>query len=116
MRLSALLLLAALTGVFESPARAEDSTSTSQISVRLGLLTSSLTVGSTDNRKSETLSVPDTLEFEYEILSTNKRSFFFRGTMAYELADSRVGYLFVGGGMHFYLMGNAMTYDRSDPE
>jgi hypothetical protein len=80
------------------------------------LLTSNLTVGNTDNRKSGTVSVPETLEFEYEILSTNKRSFFFRGTMAYELADSRVGYLFMGGGVRFYLVGNAMTYDRSDTE
>jgi hypothetical protein len=116
MRLRRAFLLPLIASLLAGIAHAEDSTSTSQLSMRIGLLSSSVTVGSTDNRRTENITVPETLEFEYEIFSTNHRSFFLRGTMAYELSDARVGYLFVGGGMRFYLIGNAMTYDRSDTD
>lgn len=113
MRLRSVCLAFLCVGV---ACHADDSTSSSQFALRVGLLSSSLTVGSSTNRLSTTVSVPETLEFEYESFSTNHRSFFFRGTLAYELSDARVGYLFVGGGIRFYLIGNAMTYDRSDVE
>src|SRR4051812_13126991 len=107
---------ASLALLWAVPAMADDTTSTGQLSVRIGLLSGNFSIGDNANKQSETINVPETLDADYDFFSSNRRSFFLRGTMAYDTSQARVAYMFFGAGARFYLMGNAMTYDRSDTE
>jgi hypothetical protein len=95
-------------------ARADSDARTSQLHVRLGLVEGQFT--SPIPNTSGVLSVPNTLDLEYELFSATHRSWYFRGTFAQNLSTARLSYAYAGVGRRFYLGAPGMAFDATDGE
>lgn len=83
----------------------------SQLHFRSGLVGASF-----DGSRSGSFLVPTSLDLEYELFLSSKRSIAFRTIIAVELPESLPRYSYFGAGTRYYLGSQGMSFNQGDKQ
>jgi hypothetical protein len=89
----------------------------SQLHLRTGLLSGSYSTSSSSGQSTTPtdVSVPFTLDAEYERFLSRRHSYFLRGNFSLDTSRNQVVYFYAGGGARWYL-GAGTGYEGAEPE
>lgn len=94
------------------PSLAEESIvpKTNQINIHFGMVSGSFSGPSIQG----SISVANSLDFQYEMFSTVKTSRLFRATLSHDLKNWNMDYFFAGLGRRHYFLSQGLQFDKSD--
>ena len=84
----------------------------SEFHFRAGLLSANFSTG--QQNLNGQFTVPNALDFEYEIFSGTRSSFIIRSILAYETGSARLRYGYTGVGRRLYLFSNGAGFEATE--